>query len=199
MWAVALDFGIGAILAHLIVRIPFLTFPRARSWNEQFPPHPEAIKLDTHLIQRIMHMRAFYWLALVFATIPLGFGWASLGHGSAPMGFGMWTVGGWVVVSRITLLLAGEEASWSKDLAMRVQNVKNISESDQSCCSMPSPHWEVTAIRCITCGKILLNEARPDLGRPRSDGKIKGLIRLLLTDGKPVVVSSEDESDDSEE
>ena len=26
MWAVALDFGIGAILAHLIVRIPFLTF-----------------------------------------------------------------------------------------------------------------------------------------------------------------------------
>ena len=91
MWSTVLEFSFGAILAHLIVRVPFLTFPRMKSWNEQFPPHPEAVYIDSHLIQRVMHMRIFYWVALIFALIPLVFGWFSLQYGSAPIGFGMWS------------------------------------------------------------------------------------------------------------
>jgi len=53
--------------------------------------------------------------------------------------------------------------------------------------------WEVTCIRCKACGTVLLNEPRPDLGRPRSDGWIMGFVRLVLTDGKPIMASDEEE------
>ena len=193
MWAITFEFLSGAIMAYMITRIPFLTFPRVKSWNEQFPPHPEPIFVDAHLIQRLMHMRLFYWLALVFAIIPLTFGWFSLAHGSAPIGFGMWVVSGWLVLSRITAVIAGEPAPWNKQLEMRLQIVRNESESEKSCCNLPYPIWEVSAVRCRTCGKNLLNESRPDLGRPRGDGWIMGFIRLILTDGKAIVAPDEEE------
>ena len=180
-------------MAYLITRIPFLTFPRVKSWNEQFPPHPEPVYVDAHLIQRVLHMRLFYWLALVFAIIPLSFGWVSLAHGSAAFGFGLWAVSGWLVLSRITALAAGEDAPCTKQLAMRLQQVRNVSESTDSCCAFSQPMWEVTAIRCKGCGKILLNESRPDLGRPRSDGWIMGFVRLAITDGRPIMASEEEE------
>ena len=180
-------------MAYLITRIPFLTFPRVKSWNEQFPPHPEPVYVDGHLIQRVLHMRLFYWLALVFAIIPLTFGWVSLAHGSAAFGFGLWAVSGWLVLSRITALAAGEDAPCTKQLAMRLQQVRNMSESADSCCAFSQPLWEVTAIRCKACGKILLNEPRPDLGRPRSDGWIMGFVRLAITDGRPIMASEEEE------
>ncbi len=180
-------------MAYLITRIPFLTFPRVKSWNEQFPPHPEPIYVDAHLIQRILHMRLFYWLALIFAIIPLTFGWVSLAHGSAPFGFGLWTVSGWLVLSRVTGLFAGEEAPCTKQMAMRLQQVRNVSHSEDSCCAFSQPMWEITSVRCKSCGKVLLNEARPDLGRPRSDGWIMGFTRLILSDGRPIMASDEEE------
>lgn len=191
MWAIFFEFMVGAIVAHLITRVPFLTFPRLRAWNVQFSPHPEHIYIDSHLIQRVLHMRAFYWLGMVFALIPLIFGWLSLAHGSAPIGFGMWTVSGWLLLSRITAVISGEEHPWTKQLAMRLQLVKNESESENQCCPFSFPVWEVSAVRCTTCGKNLLNLPRPDLGRPRKDGKIRGFIRLILTDGRPIVASEE--------
>ena len=180
-------------MAYVITRIPFLTFPRVKSWNEQFPPHPEPISVDGHLIQRVLHMRLFYCLALVFALIPLTFGWISLAHGSAEFGFGLWTVSGWLVLSRITSFISGEEAPFTKQLAMNLQHVRNISDSEDSCCQFAQPVWEITAVRCKTCGQDLLKEPRPDLGRPRSDGWIMGLVRLMLTDGKPIVALDEEE------
>ena len=192
MWSIVFEFLLGAILAHLITRFPFLTFSRLSAWNEHFNPHPHSVYIDGHLIQRVLHMRLFYWLALPFAIIPLFFGWISLEYGSSPIGFGMWTVSGWLILSRITSLLAGGESPWTKQLAMRLQLVRNVSESDDSCCSFPNPVWEVTAVRCSICSKNLLNEPRPDLGRKRSDGWIMGFIRLMLTDGKPIVASEEE-------
>ena len=192
MWDILFEFLTGVILAHLITRVPLLTFPRARSWNQQFPPHPEPIPVNSHLIQRVLHMRIFHWLALVFAIIPLLFGWFSLGYGSAPIGFGMWTVSGWLILSRVTMALSGEEIPWTRQLAMRLQLVKNVSESEDSCCSFSNPVWEITAVRCMICEKNLLNIARPDLGRPRSDGWIMGFVRLIITDGKPIVASEEE-------
>ena len=130
MWAEFIEFSIGAVAAHLITRVPFLTFPRLKTWNEQFPPHPEAVYIDAHLIQRVMHMRLFHWLSLFFALIPLVFGWVSMSYGSAAIGFGMWSVSGWLILSRVTGFLAGEDSIWTKDLAMRLQLVKNKAESD---------------------------------------------------------------------
>jgi hypothetical protein len=193
MWIESFEFFSGAVMAYMITRIPFLTFPRVKSWNEQFPPHPEPVYVDAHLVQRVLHMRVFYWLALVFAIIPLTFGWVSLAHGSAPFGFGLWTVSGWLVLSRVTGFFAGEEAPCTKQMAMRLQQVRNVSDSDDSCCAFSQPMWEVTCVRCKACGKVLLNEPRPDLGRPRSDGWIMGFVRLVLTDGKPIMAGDEEE------
>ena len=193
MWGVFFEFLIGAVIAYMITRIPFLTFPRIKSWNEQFSPHPEPIYIDEYLIQRLLHMRLFYWLALFFAIIPLSFGWFSLAYGSAPIGFGMWAVSGWLVTSRVTGLLAGDDHPWTKQLAMELQLVRNKAESDESCCNLPYPMWEVSAVRCRSCFKNLLNQSRPDLGRPRSDGWIMGFIRLILTDGRPILASEEEE------
>ena len=193
MWIESFEFFSGAVLAYMITRIPFLTFPRVKSWNEQFPPHPEPVYVDAHLIQRVLHMRLFYWLALVFAINPLTFGWVSLAHGSAPFGFGLWTVSGWLVLSRVTGFFAGEEAPCTKQTAMRLQQVRNVSDSEDSCCAFAQPMWEVTCVRCKACGKVLLNEPRPDLGRPRSDGWIMGFVRLVLSDGKPIMAGDEEE------
>ena len=44
-----------------------LTFPRMKSWNDQFTPHPEPIFVDGELLRRVLDMRNFYWLALLFA------------------------------------------------------------------------------------------------------------------------------------
>ena len=187
------EFLSGAVMAFLITRIPFLTFPRLKSWNEQFPPHPEPIYVDAYLIQRVLHMRLFYWLAVIFAIIPLTFGWISLAHGSAEFGFGLWTVSGWLVLTRMTSFISGEEAPFTKQLAMNLQHVKNVSESEESCCQFAQPMWEITGVRCKSCAKILLKEARPDLGRPRSDGWIMGFVRLVLTDGRPIIALNEEE------
>lgn len=193
MWLELFEFFTGAVMAYLITRIPFLTFPRMKSWNEQFPPHPESIYVDGHLIQRVLHMRIFYWLALVFAIIPLTFGWISLAHGSAEFGFGLWAVSGWLVLSRITSFISGDEAPCTKQLAMNLQHVRNVADSEDSCCQFAQPMWEVTSVRCKTCGEILLREPRPDLGRPRSDGWIMGFVRLALSDGKPIIALDEEE------
>lgn len=193
MWIDFFEFFSGAIMAYLITRIPYLTFPRVKSWNEQFPPHPGPIYVDAHLVQRVLHMRMFYWLAIVFAIIPLTFGWISLAHGSAPFGFGLWTVAGWLVLSRITGFFAGEEAPCNKQMAMRLQQVRNVSDSEDACCAFAQPMWEVTSVKCKSCGIVLLNEPRPDLGRPRSDGWIMGFVRLILTDGKPIMAVDEEE------
>ena len=50
MWIESFEFFSGLYCLY-DYRIPFLTFPRVKSWNEQFPPHPEPIYVDTHLIQ----------------------------------------------------------------------------------------------------------------------------------------------------
>tara|TARA_B100000242_G_scaffold137604_1_gene97741 strand:+ start:3973 stop:4287 length:315 start_codon:yes stop_codon:yes gene_type:complete len=104
----------------------------------------------------------------------------------------MWVVSGWLVLSRATGFIAGEKPHWNKDLAMELQLVRNRARSEDSCCNLPHPVWEITAVRCKSCGQTLLARPRPDLGRPRRDGKIMGFLRLLISDGKPIVSSEEE-------
>ncbi|MDP6869305.1 MAG: hypothetical protein QGI21_00840 [Candidatus Poseidoniaceae archaeon] len=190
MWDVFARFALGAIIGHFMIRIPTLFFPRMYTWNDQFPPHPDPIPLNPYLTQRVLHMRKFYWMSIVFAIVPLFFGYNSVKYGASDLGFGLWIAAGWTVLSRITALVSGEDAPWTMNMAMEIQNVINKCDSSESCCNHPRPMWEVTSVRCLTCFAVLLNTPRPDLGRPRKDGRIKGLIRLLITDGKPLVAGN---------
>ena len=90
MWTEITLFFCGAVIGHLVPRITWLILPRFGAWNQQFPPHPEPIHVDEYLIQRVLNMRSFNRLSLVFVLIPLGFGLASLVYGSLALGLGMW-------------------------------------------------------------------------------------------------------------
>ena len=48
------------------------------------------------------------------------------------------------------------------------------------CCESINPQWEVECVRCTNCSRVLLDYPRPDLGRIRIDGILKGGLRLIL-------------------
>lgn len=178
-------FLLGASIGHAGPRLPTLWMTRAKGFNTRFPPHPHPVPLSPYLTQRVLHMRVFYWLSFVLGALVLAFGAASLKWGSAPFGFGLWVASSWMMLSRLQARLAGRPAPWSQALAVELQTVMNQSRL-QRCCSTPTPAWEVQCIACSTCGAVLSRTARPDLGRPRSDGRIGGMLRLLITDGYPI-------------
>jgi hypothetical protein len=158
---------------------------RARGFNRRFPAHPQPVPLSPYLTQRVLHMRSFYWLSFVLGAIVLVFGAASLRWGSPIFGFGLWVASSWMMLSRLQLLIAGRPAPWTSDLAVELQSIMNRSRTEP-CCSVPQPKWELQSISCSTCRAVLSRTARPDLGRPRSEGRIAGFFRLLMTDGYPL-------------
>ena len=115
-----------------------------------------------------------------------------MSYGSPAIGFGLWCVSGWLILSRLTGFISDEDPPWTKQLAMHLQLVRNKADSEKSCCNLPYPVWQVTCVRCTNCGSKLLNKPRPDLGRRRSDGFIRGFFRLIVTDGRPIVASEEE-------
>ena len=53
----------GALIGHVGPRLPTLLLTRGRGFNVHFSEHPEPVALSPHLTQRILHLRAFYWLS----------------------------------------------------------------------------------------------------------------------------------------
>ena len=178
-------FSLGASIGHVAPRLPTLWMTRARGFNRRFPAHPHPVPLSPYLTQRVLHMRSFYWLSFVLGVLVLAFGAASLRWGSAIFGFGLWVASSWMMLSRLQLLIAGRPAPWTNKLAVELQSVMNRSRTEP-CCSVPEPMWGLQSISCSTCDAVLSRTARPDLGRPRSDGRIAGFLRLLMTDGYPL-------------
>ena len=178
-------FSLGAGIGHVGPRLPTLLMTRAKGFNLRFPPHPEPVPLSPYLTQRVLHLRVFYWLSLVVGLLVLAFGAASLRWGSPVFGFGLWVASTWMILSRLQMYLAGRPAPWTKHLAVELQSVMNRSRTE-ACCSVPTPSWMLQAISCTTCGAVLSRTPRPDLGRPRSDGRLSGTLRLLITDGYPL-------------
>ena len=178
-------FLLGASIGHVGPRLPTLWMTRAKGFNRRFPPHPQPVPLSPYLTQRVLHMRVFFWLSFVLGGLVLVFGAASLRWGSASFGFGLWVASSWMMLSRSQAWIAGRPAPWSRNLAVELQTVMDRARVER-CCSTPTPHWEVQCIACSTCGAVLSRTARPDIGRPRSDGRIAGMIRLLITDGHPI-------------
>ena len=111
----------------------------------------------------------------------------------AMFGMGLFLAGGWTLLSWLLPLAPGVANSpWTIEVAQQLQMVRNLCDSEESCCESPQPEWELTAVRCAACRTTLLNLARPDLGRPRSDGKIKGLLRIWISDGGPMMAGEEE-------
>ena len=102
MWLEIFSFFVGLFFSHAVFRIPLLIFPRMKSWNDQFTPHPEPVNVDGELLLRVLHMRNFYYLGLFFAFIPLVFGWFSIKYGNSPLGFGLWLASGWLIISNFS-------------------------------------------------------------------------------------------------
>lgn len=177
--------AIGAAIGHVGPRIPTLFMTRTRGFNTQFAPHPLPVELSPHLTQRVLHLRTFYWLSFVLAAVVLVFGAVSLRWGSAAFGFGLWLSSSWMVLSRLQQFLAGRPAPWTYAMAVELQQVMNHAQSETACCQYPIPVWGLQAVTCRSCSAVLSSMARPDLGRVRKDGRLRGTTRLLITDGFP--------------
>ena len=194
-------FTLGFIIAFLFPRLPIIMITRGRGFNTAFPQHPDPIPLSPKLTQRVLHMRMIYWMGFVVATIPLIFGLASIKWGNTAFGFGLWLSSGWFMLSRLQTFVGGPDPPWTLEIAQRLQIVMDKAKSDSSCCNYPKPEWRILTISCSTCGKLLEELARPDLGRKRIDGVFAGGLRLLLTDGHPTIIEDEESRyfQDSEE
>jgi hypothetical protein len=186
-------FLFGAFLGHFLPRFPVLLMSRGRGFNLHFPPHPEPVPLGPHLNQRVLHLRMFYWLSLVVVVVPMAVGLASVRWGNPAFGFGLWLASGWLVLNRLQSLIGGAKPPWTRAMAEELQGVINLSSSEASCCAWSTPVWGVTNVRCSNCDKRLLIMARPDLGRKRRDGRFFGYLRLLISDGYPLIAQSEEE------
>lgn len=187
-------FTLGGCMGYALPRFPFLLMSRTRGFNTHFPTHPEAIPLSPHLTQRVLHMRMFYWWGLLVVLLPLTVGILSVQWGNAAFGFGLWISGGWFLLNRLQSLFGGQTPPWTKDMALELQIIANKAEQAGGCCNWASPHWQVAGIVCVNCNSKLSNMPRPDLGRKRKDRRFVGFLRLMLSDGYPLV-SVEDEEE----
>ncbi|MEC7239102.1 MAG: hypothetical protein VXV81_03035 [Candidatus Thermoplasmatota archaeon] len=195
-------FSSGFIISFLFPRLPIILVTRGKGFNTSFPEHPDPVPLSPKLTQRVLHMRMIYWMGFVVATIPLLFGLASIKWGNVAFGFGLWISSGWYILSRLQTFVGGQKPPWTLDMAQRLQVVMDDAKSEAKCCYNPLPQWDIMAVSCTTCSKVLDAMPRPDLGRKRLDGFFLGTTRLLLSDGYPIISSDEDkrsEVDDSEE
>ena len=202
LFAPAMYFTLGFIIAFLFPRLPIILITRGRGFNTAFPEHPEPIPLSPKLTQRVLHMRMIYWMGFVVATIPLMFGLASIKWGNTAFGFGLWLSSGWFMLSRLQTFVGEPNPPWTLETAQRLQIVMDRAKTDSSCCNYPKPEWRILTISCSTCGKMLDELPRPDLGRKRMDGVFAGGFRLLLTDGHPTIIEDDGKSKyfhDSEE
>ncbi|MBT5594052.1 MAG: hypothetical protein HOB47_01540 [Euryarchaeota archaeon] len=186
-------FFLGSCIGHGLPRFPFLLMSRTNGFNTNFPRHPEAIPLSPHLTQRVLHMRMFYWMGMAAVFLPLSLGLVSVRWGNAAFGFGLWIAGGWYLLNRLQSLIGGQTPPWTKQMALELQILSNLAEQPGGCCNWTSPYWQVTGIVCVNCNSKLSNMPRPDLGRKRSERKPLGFLRLIISDGYPMLSVPDEE------
>ena len=200
--AESLYFVIGFIIAFVFPRIPSILITRGSAFNKHFPLHPDPMPLSPYLTQRVLHMRMFYWLGLVVSIIPITFGLLSLKWGNTSFGFGLWLSSGWFVIARLQVFIGGKEPPWNLEMAQTLQLIMDEKHQPTSCCSNPDYEWRILTISCASCNSTIEEMPRPDLGRKRMDGFFLGGLRLLITDGYPILENQTDEQSnitDSEE
>ncbi len=178
----ALIISVGTV--WILTRMPMVILPRFRINPDRLTAHPAAPSVDEHLVVAMLRLRRSYWMAIPFAFVPLGYGLLMLRFVPSAIGFGLTVGGGWVLLSRVlpASLAPRRRTPYSMPL---IHELNRISLHPADCCVDIELLWQPDAVRCVACGAVHLAEARPDLGRKRSDGWLLGSLRLLLLDGRP--------------
>ncbi len=184
---------IGGIIGMVIPRIPALFFCRFTHLERDLTPHPDPLPVDVSLIQRMLLMRRLHNMGWVLVMLPILLAWLVLDVSPEPFALGLLVGSGWWVLSRI--VPTDFEPVKRRPISMAlIRCVNELRKPEQPCCEGCAPQFEVRAIRCAACGKVLLSAPRPDLGRVRCDGTILGLFRCLILDGSSPFEAGADEN-----
>ena len=181
----------GLILGMIIPRIPLLLFTRFLGLERGLSPHPDPIKVDVPLIQRMLLMRRVHMMCWILALFPLCFSILIMNASPEPFALGLFAGVIWFAISRVVPL--NLDSGFGIMPMSLVREVNNLRQPNPPCCDRPIPQWEVRSIRCKYCRKLILNTPRPDLGRIRTDGRLMGTLRILLMDGRSPYDSEEEE------
>jgi len=175
---------VGMLIGMILPRIPLLFFTRFLNMEQGLPPHPDSVPIGIPLVQRLLLMRRIHFMCWITATLPLALGLWILQNSPDPFAFGMVAGVSWFAISRI---VPEDIEQGFGILSMSViKSVNNLREPETDCCERAEYYWEVRSIRCKQCRFVALEHPRPDLGRIRSDGRLKGSLRVLLMDGRSI-------------
>ena len=175
---------VGMLVGMVLPRLPLLFFTRFLSMERELPPHPDPVPISVPLVQRLLLMRRVHLMCWITALLPLGLGLWILQNSPEPFALGMVAGVSWFAITRVVPEDI-EQGLGILPLSM-IKSVNNLREPEADCCGKPELYWEVRAVRCKQCRHVAMDLPRPDLGRMRSDGRLKGSLRVLLTDGRSV-------------
>ncbi len=179
---------VGLVVGMVLPRVPLLFFTRFLGMEGDLPPHPDPVPIGVPLVQRLLLMRRVHMMCWITAIFPLGLGLWVLQNSPEPFALGMVAGVSWFAISRIVPEDI-ENGLGIIPLPM-IKLVNNLRQPEIDCCKESELYWEVRAVRCNHCRHVALDLPRPDLGRMRSDGRLKGSIRVLLADGRSIFPSS---------
>ena len=175
---------VGMLIGMVLPRIRLLFFTGFLNMEQGLPPHPDSVPIGIPLVQRLLLMRRIHFMCWITATLPLALGLWILQNSPDPFAFGMVAGVSWFAISRI---VPEDIEQGFGILSMSViKSVNNLREPETDCCEQAEYYWEVRSIRCKQCRFVALEHPRPDLGRIRSDGRLKGSLRVLLMDGRSI-------------
>ena len=173
---------VSMLVAWLITRLPLVVLPRISIRPLELIDHPNDPEINENLILQILRVRRAYWASIPFGLIPLILGILMIIQSPSSVGFGLIIGSSWVILSRLVPFDLDHLSYFPYSMNL-VHELNRIRIEKYPCCDIPKPIWSLDAVKCSECSHILLDHARPDLGRKRSDGILFGALRIMILDG----------------
>ena len=173
---------VSMLVAWLITRLPLVVLPRISIRPLELIDHPNDPEINENLILQILRVRRAYWASIPFGLIPLILGILMIIQSPSSVGFGLIIGSSWVILSRLVPFDLDHLSYFPYSMNL-VHELNRIRIEKYPCCDHPKPIWSLDAVKCSECSHILLDHARPDLGRKRSDGILFGALRIMILDG----------------
>ena len=173
---------VSMLVAWLITRLPLVVLPRISIRPLELIDHPNDPEINENLILQILRVRRAYWASIPFGLIPLILGILMIIQSPSSVGFGLIIGSSWVILSRLVPFDLDHLSYFPYSMNL-VHELNRIRIEKYPCCDNPKPIWSLDAVKCSECSHILLDHARPDLGRKRSDGILFGALRIMILDG----------------
>ncbi|DAC22424.1 MAG TPA: hypothetical protein HA345_05500 [Candidatus Thalassarchaeaceae archaeon] len=185
-------FIIALSISWFVTRLPLFLLPRITLHDLPLVDHPAPLPIDEALILQLLRVRRAYWASIPIGLVPIVLGLLMIVQSPSSFGFGLIVGAAWVLIARITPFSLEPTGRYPYSMAL-IHELNRLRLEPVSCCTNPSPSWELDGVRCISCHALLLAESRPDLGRRRSDNILAALLRVILLDGRPFVDAAEEE------